>query len=236
MPTIHNEAKKDEIAEVVLMPGDPMRAKYIAENFLKDAVCVNKIRAMYAYTGEYNGKRITVMGSGMGIPSMGIYSYELLNEYDVDYIIRIGSCGAYNPDLKLGDVILVKESYSDSMYGRILDDYKDSVIASSNYLNDVITKTSHDINMKLVDGRIYSSDVFYEKNNDYKQKVREHNVLGVEMETFSLFNNARVLGKNVTALLTVSDSFCFTDKMNSEEREKNLNDMIILSLESCLKL
>ena len=136
----------------------------------------------------------------------------------------------YNIDIKNNNIILF------ALLIFILDDYKDSVIASSSYLNDVITKTSHDINMKLVEGRIYSSDVFYEKNNDYKQKVREHNVLGVEMETFSLFNNARVLGKNVTALLTVSDSFCFTDKMNSEEREKNLNDMIILSLESCLKL
>lgn len=236
MATVHIESKKEDIANIVLMPGDPKRAQYIADKFLTDVKLVNSVRGMTAYTGYYKNKRVTVFPSGMGNPSMGIYSYELLNEYDVDYIIRIGSCGAYNPDLKLGDVILVKESYSDSMYGRILDDYKDSVIASSNYLNDVITKTSHDINMKLVEGRIYSSDVFYEINNDYKQKVREHNVLGVEMETFSLFNNARVLGKNVTALLTVSDSFCFTDKMNSEEREKNLNDMIILSLESCLKL
>ena len=236
MATVHIESKKEDIANIVLMPGDPKRAQYIADKFLTDVKLVNSVRGMTAYTGYYKNKRVTVFPSGMGNPSMGIYSYELLNEYDVDYIIRIGSCGAYNPDLKLGDVILVKESYSDSMYGHILDDYKDSVIASSSYLNDVITKTSHDINMKLVEGRIYSSDVFYERNNDYKQKVREHNVLGVEMETFSLFNNARVLGKNVTALLTVSDSFCFTDKMNSEEREKNLNDMIILSLESCLKL
>lgn len=236
MATVHIESKKEDIANIVLMPGDPKRAQYIADKFLTDVKLVNSVRGMTAYTGYYKNKRLTVFPSGMGNPSMGIYSYELLNEYDVDYIIRIGSCGAYNPDLKLGDVILVKESYSDSMYGRILDDYKDSVIASSSYLNDVIIKTSHDINMKLVEGRIYSSDVFYERNNDYKQKVREHNVLGVEMETFSLFNNARVLGKNVTALLTVSDSFCFTDKMNSEEREKNLNDMIILSLESCLKL
>lgn len=236
MATVHIESKKEDIANIVLMPGDPKRAQYIADKFLTDVRLVNSVRGMTAYTGYYKNKRVTVFPSGMGNPSMGIYSYELLNEYDVDYIIRIGSCGAYNPDLKLGDVILVKESYSDSMYGRILDDYKDSVIASSSYLNDVITKTSHDINMKLVEGRIYSSDVFYERNNDYKQKVREHNVLGVEMETFSLFNNARVLGKNVAALLTVSDSFCFTDKMNSEEREKNLNDMIILSLESCLKL
>ena len=236
MATVHIESKKEDIANIVLMPGDPKRAQYIADKFLTDVKLVNSVRGMTAYTGYYKNKRVTVFPSGMGNPSMGIYSYELLNEYDVDYIIRIGSCGAYNPDLKLGDVILVKESYSDSMYGRILDDYKDSVIASSSYLNDVIIKTSHDINMKLVEGRIYSSDVFYERNNDYKQKVKEHNVLGVEMETFSLFNNARVLGKNVTALLTVSDSFCFTDKMNSEEREKNLNDMIILSLESCLKL
>ncbi len=236
MATVHIESKKEDIANIVLMPGDPKRAQYIADKFLTDVKLVNSVRGMTAYTGYYKNKKVTVFPSGMGNPSMGIYSYELLNEYDVDYIIRIGSCGAYNPDLKLGDVILVKESYSDSMYGRILDDCKDSVIASSSYLNDVITKTSHDINMKLVEGRIYSSDVFYERNNDYKQKVKEHNVLGVEMETFSLFNNARVLGKNVTALLTVSDSFCFTDKMNSEEREKNLNDMIILSLESCLKL
>ena len=167
MATVHIESKKEDIANIVLMPGDPKRAQYIADKFLTNVKLVNSVRGMTAYTGYYKNKRVTVFPSGMGNPSMGIYSYELLNEYDVDYIIRIGSCGAYNPDLKLGDVILVKESYSDSMYGRILDDYKDSVIASSNYLNDVITKTSHDINMKLVDGRIYSSDVFYEKNNDY---------------------------------------------------------------------
>lgn len=236
MATVHIESKNEDIAKVVLMPGDPKRAKYIADKYLENVKLVNEVRGMTAYTGYYKGKMVTVFPSGMGNPSMGIYSYELLHEYDVDYIIRIGSCGAYNPDLRLGDVILVKESYSDSMYGKILNDYTEDVVCSSSYLNNIITNTSKELNMHLVEGRIYSSDVFYEKDNDYKKKVSEHNVLGVEMETFSLFNNARLLNKQVTGLLTVSDSFCFSDKMNSEEREKNLNDMIILALESCLKL
>ena len=235
MPTIHNEAKKDEIAEVVLMPGDPMRAKYIAENFLKDAVCVNKIRAMYAYTGEYNGKRITVMGSGMGIPSMGIYSYELYKYYDVENIIRIGSCGGYNHTLKLKDIILVDNSYSQSTYAKYLDGYQDNLVKSTKNLNDIILKTSNELNMNIIKGTICSTDVFYEK--DYKNKpIEEYNILGVEMESFALFNNARTLGKNAACLLTVSDLFFSEDKLTSLEREQNLNEMIVLALESCLKL
>ena len=236
MATVHIESKKEDIANIVLMPGDPKRAKYIADKYLTNVKLVNEVRGMTAYTGYYKNKRITVFPSGMGNPSMGIYSYELFNEYDVDYIIRIGSCGAYNSNLKLGDVILVEESYSDSTYGRILNDYMEDTISSSGALNDIISNTSNELGIKLTNGKIYSSDVFYEKDNDYREKVRKYNVLGVEMETFSLFNNAKLLNKKGTALLTVSDSFCFIEKMNSMEREKNLNDMIILALESCLKL
>ena len=236
MATVHIESKKEDIANIVLMPGDPKRAKYIADKYLTNVKLVNEVRGMTSYTGYYKNKRITVFPSGMGNPSMGIYSYELFNEYDVDYIIRIGSCGAYNSNLKLGDVILVEESYSDSTYGRILNDYMEDTISSSGALNDIISNTSNELGIKLTKGKIYSSDVFYEKDNDYREKVRKYNVLGVEMETFSLFNNAKLLNKKGTALLTVSDSFCFTEKMNSMEREKNLNDMIILALESCLKL
>ena len=181
------------------------------------------------------GKRITLFPSGMGIPSMGIYSYELFKEYDVEYIIRIGSCGAYDEGLKLNDIILVDYSISDSNYAKLLDNYKKNYIVSNDELNSIILKTAKELNMKIYVGNIYSSETFYE-NVDYKKRNKKYKALGVEMETFSLFNNARLLNKKASCLLTVSDSFCYKDKLTSEEREQKLNDMIIIALESCLKL
>ena len=236
MATVHIESNREDISDIVLMPGDPKRSEYIAKNFLKDYKLVNSVRGMTAYTGYYKDRLITIFPSGMGNPSMGIYSYELFKEYGVENIIRIGSTGGYSEKLKLNDVILVTESYSESTYGLVLDDYKDKNILSSNDLNLVIESTAKDTNIELVKGRIFCSDAFYEKDYYYKDRVRELDVLGIEMETFALFNNARKFGKNATALLTVSDLFFSSEKLSSLDREKNLNDMIILALESCLKL
>ena len=236
MATVHIESKKEEIAKVVLMPGDPKRSEYIAKNFLKDYKLVNSVRGMTAYTGYYKDKLVTVFPSGMGIPSMGIYSYELFKEYGVENIIRIGSCGGYSSRLKLKDVILVQGSYSDSTYAHYLDNYKEHLVESDNTLNNIIESTAKDSNKKIVKGNIYCSDVFYEKEYDYKERAKKLDVLGIEMETFALFNNARYFDKKATALLTVSDLFFSEDKLSSEEREKELNEMITLALDSCLKL
>ena len=236
MATVHIESNREDISDIVLMPGDPKRSEYIAKKFLKDYKLVNSVRGMTAYTGYYKDRLVTVFPSGMGNPSMGIYSYELFKEYGVENIIRIGSTGGYSDKLKLNDVILVTESYSESTYGLVLDDYKDKNICSSNDLNLVIESAAKDNSIDLVKGKIFCSDAFYEKDYDYKDRVRELDVLGIEMETFALFNNARKFGKNATALLTVSDLFFSSEKLSSLDREKNLNDMIILALESCLKL
>ena len=233
--TVHIESNKEDISKNILMPGDPKRCEYIAKNYLQDYKIVNNVRGMTAYTGYYKGKRITIFPSAMGIPSMGIYSYELYKYYDVENIIRIGSCGGYNHTLKLKDIILVDNSYSQSTYAKYLDGYQDNLVKSTKNLNDIILKTSNELNMNIIKGTICSTDVFYEK--DYKNKpIEEYNILGVEMESFALFNNARTLGKNAACLLTVSDLFFSEDKLTSLEREQNLNEMIVLALESCLKL
>lgn len=236
MATVHIESNKEDIADVVLMPGDPKRSEYIAKNFLKDYKLVNSVRGMTAYTGYYKDRLVTVFPSGMGNPSMGIYSYELFKEYGVENIIRIGSCGGYSEKLKLNDVILVTNSYSDSDYAREMDDFDKKIISSSDELNLLIESTAKNNNINIVKGNIFCSDAFYELDYDYKERTRDKDVLGIEMETFALFNNARKFGRQASALLTVSDLFFSEDKLSSLEREKNLNDMIILALESCLKL
>ena len=236
MATVHIESNRGDISDVVLMPGDPKRSEYIAKNFLKDYKLINSVRGMTAYTGYYKDRLVTVFPSGMGIPSMGIYSYELYKEYGVENIIRIGSCGGYSERLKLNDVILVKNSYSESTYAKALTGSKDKTVASSDSLNLMIESAAKDNKINIVKGNIYCSDAFYELEYDYKERVREKDVLGIEMETFALFNNAKKFGKGASALLTVSDLFFSEEKLSSEDREKNLNEMIILALESCLKL
>ena len=233
---IHNEAKVGEIAKNVLMPGDPLRAKYIAENFLEDYKLVNTVRNIFAFTGKYKGKEVTVMASGMGMPSIGIYSYELYKEYNVDNIVRIGSCGAYTDELDLMDVVLVNNSYNEGNFAYNMTGEECHEVPASEYLNSVIESTAKDKNIDLVKGNIFCSDAFYEASYDYRERAIDKDVLGIEMETFALFNNARKFGKNATALLTVSDLFFSSEKLSSLDREKNLNDMIILALESCLKL
>lgn len=236
MATVHIESKKEDIADIVLMPGDPNRAKYIAKKFLKKVKLVNTVRGMTAYTGYYKKRKVTIFPSGMGIPSMGIYSYELFNDYDVKRIIRIGSCGAYKEEYNLNDIVLVKDSYSHSNYAKTLNNYEENNIESSIKLNNEIKEVSLKLNLDIKEENIYSSEVFYEQNNDFMQKVTDFNVMGVEMETFALFANAKLLNKEASCLLTVSDSFCFSKQLTSKQREQGLNDMILLALESCLEI
>lgn len=236
MATVHIESKKDQISDIVLMPGDPNRAKYIAKKYLKKVKLVNIIRGMNAYTGYYKKRKVTIFPSGMGIPSMGIYSYELFKEYNVKKIIRIGSCGAYKNEYNLNDIVLVKNSYSHSNYAKTLNNYEENNISSSIELNNKIKETSLRLNLDIKEENIYSTEVFYEQNNEFMQKVIDFNVMGVEMETFSLFANAKLLKKEASCLLTVSDSFCFSKQLTSKQREQGLNDMILLALESTLEI
>lgn len=231
----HIESKQGDIADTILMPGDPKRCEYIARKFLANARLVNNVRGMTAYTGYYKSRKITVFPSGMGIPSMGIYSYELFKEYNVNNIIRIGTMGTYT-DLKLKDIVLVTNSITNSNYGKFLCNYNNINVPSNVELNTIIENTSSSINININKGNIYSSDVFYEQNNDFKDKVEKFNVLGVEMESYALFINAMLLGKRAATLLMVSDSFLFKEQLSSLEREQGLDNMITLALESCLKM
>ncbi len=231
----HIESKLEDISSVVLMPGDPKRCEYIARKFLANSKIVNNVRGMTAYTGYYKSKKITVFPSGMGCPSMGIYSYELFKEYNVDTIIRIGTMGGYT-DLKLKDIVLVDNSITNSNYGKYLCNYPNININGNIELNNIILNTSKELGLNIYKGNIYSSDVFYEQNNDFKDKVAKYNVLGVEMESFALFTNAKLLNKKAATLLMVSDSFIYPDKLSSLEREQGLDNLITLALETSLKL
>lgn len=236
MPTPHNEAKKEDIAKVVIMPGDPKRAKYIAENYLDDAKLVNEVRGMLAYTGYYKGKRLTIMAHGMGIPSVAIYTYELFKFYDVDVIIRVGSAGAYTDELKLRDVILATESYSDTNYDMSFNNENVDIIRSNEELNNIIINKAKELDINLKTGRIYTSEAFYTQEEVYKKMYNEFGCLAVEMETFALLYNAYVLGKKATSILTISDSLVTKEETTSEERQNSFNNMVVLALESALEI
>ena len=233
--TPHNEAKKEDIAKIVLMPGDPLRAKYIAENFLEDAKLVNSVRGMFAYTGTYKGKRLTVMGHGMGIPSVGIYVHELFSVYDVDCIIRIGSCGGYVESLNLKDIIVVNEGYSESTFAEVYNGCKEHSIAAQNSCNDVILETAKEMNLNVVQGNVHSSDVFYSSTTNIDELVNVHKCIAVEMESFALFHIANALNKKAGCILSVSDSLVKKGELTPEERQTNLNEMITLALDSIIK-
>lgn len=234
MPTAHIGSRKDQIAKNVLMPGDPLRAKMIAEKFLDSYEEVNSVRGMLAYTGYYKHKKVTVFASGMGIPSMGIYSYELFKEYDVDNIIRIGTCGAYSSDLKLYDVILVDRSYSKSTYAEVQCGDLNHVLESSYELNQKLEDAALELGYKVHRGNIYCSDVFYNETDDFNDLRDIYGCLGVEMESFGLFHNAKKLGKNASCILTVSDNLVTKEETTSEERQNAFLNMIQIALESIL--
>lgn len=232
--TPHIEAKKEEIAQKVIMPGDPLRAKMIAETYLENPKLVTSVRGILGYTGTYKGEPVTVMASGMGCPSMGIYSYELYSVYDVDTIIRIGSVGAYTKELSLYDVVLETSVYSDSNYAYIQDGTKDSILYPSSELANKIKETANKQNEKIHEGMIYCSDVFYSDTIHYQAMYQEKHCLGVEMESFALFHNASHLGKKAACLLTVSNNFETKEETTSEERQNAFTKMVVLALESLL--
>lgn len=235
--TAHIESKKEDIAEVVLMPGDPLRAKYIAENFLTDYKLVNKVRNMFGYTGYYKGKRVTVFASGMGIPSIGIYSYELYKFYDVKKIIRIGTSGSFNKNIKVKDVVLSSGAYCKSYFDQLFDGNDINFIKSSESLNENIKTVATNKNIPLKVGKTITSDVFdlYSSSMEkFKSNYPEEDYLAVEMEAFGLFYMANRLGREASCLMTVVDSFYDEKSLTSEEREKSLNEMITIALESVL--
>ncbi len=238
--TPHNNAKKEDIAKVVIMPGDPLRAKYIAENFLENYKLVNDVRGMYAYTGEYKGKRITVMGSGMGMPSMGIYSYELYKFYDVDTIIRIGSCGVYDENIDLLETILVNGSYTPGNYANNLNGKDIHFVQATQTLNSKINDVANENDLKLRKENIACTECFdpYIENIDLllERFPKDKNIVGAEMESFALFYNAEVLGKNAACILTVVDSIRNKRALSSLEREQSLNNMIKISLDTAFEL
>ncbi len=234
MSTPHNQAKENEFAKVVLMPGDPLRAKYIAEHYLENVVQVNGVRNMFGYTGTYKGKKISVMGSGMGMPSIGIYSYELYTTYHVETIIRIGSCGAYSNDLDIYDVIIAQGASTDSNWAHQYN-LPGTISALADF--DTLLKaynTAKKLNVNVHVGNILSSDIFYNASKDNWKKWAEMGILAVEMESYALYLTANYLHKKALCILTVSDSFTKDAITTPEERQTSFNKMMEIALESSL--
>ncbi len=232
MSTPHNQATKGEIAPSVLMPGDPLRAKFIAEKFLTNVKQFNGVRNMFGFTGDYKGKKVSVMGSGMGMPSMGIYSYELFSFYGVEKIIRVGTCGAFQADVHVYDVILAQGSCTDSNYARQyeLNGGTYSAISSFGLLNKAY-QVAKERNIRVHVGNVLASDVFYNVNPDNWKRWARLGVIAVEMESYALFANAALLGKQALTILTVSDSLITHQETTAEEREKKFIEMMELALE-----
>lgn len=238
VPTDHNEAKFGDIAKTVLMPGDPLRAKYIADNYLEDVVCYNNIRGMLGFTGTYKGVKISVQGSGMGCPSMGIYSYELFDGYDVDNIIRIGSIGTLSCDgasneansVELMDIVVARHVLTDSNY---LQNLRIEPYASKDLLNK-LDEVSKESNIKTKIGDVFTSDVFYADIN-YNLKLSKEKILGVEMESLALYTNAIKLNKNAIAMFTATNNAITGEGISAKERQNNLDKMIVLALELAIK-
>lgn len=232
MSTAHMNANKEDIAKLVIMPGDPLRAKFIAESYLENYKLVNTTRNMLGFTGYYKNKKITIMASGMGNASMGIYSYELFKEYDVDTIIRVGTCGSYKENIKLYDVVLVENSYSNSSYGIDMG-YNNNLIEGNKEINRIIGELAKKSGIDIVRSNIHNTDTFY--NDDYSDALK-YDCVGVEMETFALFINAKKLHKRASAILTVSNNLVLNNEISSVEREKSTIKMIELALDSIINL
>ena len=238
--TPHNEANLGDIASVVLMPGDPLRAKYIADNFLENVKLINTVRNMFGYTGTYKGKKLSVFASGMGMPSMGIYSYELYKFYGVNSIIRIGSCGAYVKDLNLFDIVLSENCYSEGNYALTLNNENCHLTSADETLNSVIEEVSHDINIPIYKGNTVCTDcfdVYMTDVNKFLSRIpADFNPVSAEMEAFALFYNAKLLNKQASCLMSVVDSKFIEKIATPEERQTGLNNMIKLALEAAIKI
>ncbi|MGL5268365.1 MAG: purine-nucleoside phosphorylase [Spiroplasma sp.] len=233
IPSPHINAKKEQVAKVVLMPGDPLRAKYIANKFLQEVEEINNVRNMLMYTGTYKGKKVTVAGSGMGMPSIGIYSYEFFKFYDVDCIIRIGSSGSYHKDIHIYDVINVSAAYSESTYAKYASDFYQDTIKSTETVKNLINKVAEENNILIKTGLIHSTDIFYRANGDeWKTNSKIQQCLAVEMEAFALFSNAIYLKKDAACLLTISDSFVSKQALSADARQSSFEKMMFLALEA----
>ncbi|WP_019230454.1 purine-nucleoside phosphorylase [Sedimentibacter sp. B4] len=231
MSTPHNNAVQGQIAETVLLPGDPLRAKFIAENFLSDVEQFNAVRNMFGYTGTYNGKKVSVMGTGMGCPSIGIYSYELIHMYGVKNLIRIGSCGAYDPNLELFDIVIAIGASTDSNYA---SQYNLPGTYSATASWDLLSKAKQvadENNIKATVGNIVTSDIFYHDEPESWKRWAKMGCIAAEMETYALYCNANRAGVNALTILTVSDSIARESETTAEQREKGFKDMMKIALE-----
>ena len=229
IPTPHISSKENEIAKTVIMPGDPNRAKFISETFLENPKLVNNIRGVQGYTGTYKGKTVTVMASGMGNASMGIYSYELFNNYNVDKIIRVGSCGANKAELKLGDIVITTKTYTNTNYANLYEKNIHELSCSKN-LEELAIKKSKELNFNYYLGCVYCTDTFYDDENQ-AQIMKDNNCIAVEMESASLYYNAQKLNKDAITICSVSDNLVTKEIMSAEKRETNFKNMITLALE-----
>ena len=235
MSTPHIAAQPGDFAKTVLMPGDPLRAQFIADTFLQDVRQVTAVRGMLGFTGTYEGRPISVMGSGMGMPSIGIYSYELFKFYGVENIVRIGSAGSYTDKAKLFDVVLAAGAVSESSYARTQSGFEGHITFPSRELNEKLRASAAKLGIPLIEGNIHSSDVFYRQPSDakptYWEKLRdEQGCVCVEMESFALFANAQVLGKHAACLLTISDSFVSPEITTAEQRQTSFTAMMKVAL------
>ncbi|WP_462411903.1 purine-nucleoside phosphorylase [Neobacillus sp. Marseille-QA0830] len=232
--SVHIGAKDNEIAETVLLPGDPLRAKYIAENFLEEAYCYNEIRNMYGFTGTYKGKRISVQGTGMGVPSISIYVNELINSYNAQTLIRVGTCGAIQKDVKVRDVILAMASSTDSNMNRLTFGHVDyAPIANFELLRKAYEAgVAKGLNLKV--GNVFTADSFYNDNAEL-EKWAKYQILAVEMETAALYTLAAKFGRKALTVLTVSDHILTGEETTAEERQSTFNDMIKVALEAAVK-
>ncbi len=236
MPTPHIESHREDIAKIVIMPGDPKRSEFIANNFLVAPRLVNTLRGMTAYTGYYKGERVTIFPSGMGMPSMGIYSHELFKEYDVEVIIRVGTAGSYDENLKVYDVFLAESAYSKTSFDEASLNESIDAINSNIELNTLIKETAKKLGINLTSGRIHTTDSFYSADSVLVREAIKNNCKAVEMEAFALFLNAREHHKKATTILTITDEVYSNNQMTGKEREIRLNSMITLALETIIKL
>jgi len=234
MATPHIKAELGDFAETVLMPGDPLRAKFIAENFLDNAKCVTQVRNMFGYTGNYKGKAISVMGSGMGIPSISIYATELYKDFGVENIIRIGSCGAVRDDIKVRDIIIGMAASTDSRVNRMRFNECDFAACADFGLLQKVANTAQKLNQKIHVGNIFTADLFYTPQPEMFATMEKHGILAVEMEAAGLYGVAAEYGKKALTVLTVSDHIKTGEQTTADERETTFKDMMELTLESIL--
>ncbi len=234
VPTPHNEAKKGDIAKYVIMPGDPLRAKHIAEKYLTDVVCYNKVRNMFGFTGYYKGVKVSVQASGMGIPSMGIYSKELFEGYDVDVIIRVGTAGGLNDKLKLKDIVIAESVKSNSNYLNAIGMKENLELKADKKLLQEFKEYIKNKNKKAVFGKIFTNILFYSSLQDLEE-IKNQGFLAVEMETLALYANAKLANKKALSILTVSDKPITKDALTSFQRQETVDEMVEIALDVILK-